>query len=69
MVRWREFCSLFFMATNVAGYESQATTDATTSTTGSIFSAGGLGIQRNMNVGGTLAVEGAATFAGNLACR
>jgi hypothetical protein len=43
-----------------------ATTESTTTTTGAIVTAGGLGVVKNVNIGGTLAVTGASTFTGLL---
>jgi hypothetical protein len=44
-------------------FETQLVTEATTSTTGSIITAGGLGVQKKANIGGTLAVGGAVNLA------
>ena len=43
-----------------------ATTESTTTTTGAIVTAGGLGVVKNVNIGGTLAVTGASTLTGLL---
>jgi hypothetical protein len=43
-----------------------ATTQSTTTTTGAIVTAGGLGVVKNANIGGTLAVTGASTLTGLL---
>ena len=44
-----------------------ATTESTTTTTGAIVTAGGIGVVKNANIGGTLAVTGASTLTGLLA--
>jgi hypothetical protein len=61
-------CLVLFLLALAAGLQIQTTDDATTSTTGSITAVGGLGVQKGANIGGTLNVAGAATFAGNLQC-
>ena len=43
-----------------------ASTESTTTATGAIVTAGGLGVAKNANIGGTLAVTGATTLTGNL---
>jgi hypothetical protein len=56
---------LFSLPAYVA-FECQETTEATTSTTGSIITAGGLGIQKKCNIGDTLNVAGNAVITGTV---
>jgi hypothetical protein len=55
---------LLVICWSALAFETQLTTEATTSTTGSIMTAGGLGIQKKLNVGGAASVAGSATIAG-----
>lgn len=63
MWKWVVTACLF---ANTFAFECQETSEATSSTTGSIITAGGIGIQKKVNVGGTLGVGGAATFTGDV---
>jgi hypothetical protein len=57
--RWSTILTLFLWRLGTA-LEIQSTLDSTSSSTGSITSVGGLGVQKNVHVGGT------ATFNGNV---
>ena len=52
------------MCWTCGAFETQLTTEATTSTTGSIMTAGGLGIQKKLSVGGDAILAGTATIGG-----
>jgi hypothetical protein len=59
---------LFHLLTPAFSLNVQDTTESTSSSTGSITTTGGLGIERKMSVGGTLNVDGAASFGAGLTC-
>merc|ERR1719498_2388494 len=46
--------------------KTSSTTDASSSTTGALQSAGGLGVKKKAHVGGNLDVRGAATLVGHI---
>jgi hypothetical protein len=58
-------CSIVSKNTNVAAFECQDATEATTSSTGSIKTAGGIGIAKKLNVGGDSKFAATVTFAGD----
>lgn len=49
---------------STAAFDVKYTTDSTTSTTGSLITAGGLGVAKAVNIGTTLTVTGHCTFEG-----